>query len=331
VTVSVRGRRIGGSLKLLALASVLSSTLAHATPGIFPPEPSKEEAANEEGDSGETATESVHGAALVRRVPDLVTRPWPPRLHVTLGLAVRSPLQDFGTGIGLAGFPTDWLRLSIDYAICVSSNGGRDDVVSNYAEGIASFKVLGVDSSTVKDVLRVDRVRPQGPRRDCGSGAWDVPCTPPTPRPVFRAVLPSHHALLVEAGALTATMPLQRCIARCELVIAEGSPNQRASQLVYVFGGLRYLYNTNSRSEKWRLLDHAREAHAFAHVIARPFNDWPEARYYKSSYRLKRAPLGFRAGFVVPFCGRRYCPYLSVTLGFLPVPRAPLVESSLGF
>jgi hypothetical protein len=302
-----RGRRIRVRLKLLVAASVVASSLARAAPVIVPRQP------REEDETEETSTQPVEGAALVRQVPDLVQRPWPPRPRFRGGFVARTPLIDAGLGVGFTGFPTDWLRLGVDYAIGGSLNGTKGWVISNYAEGIVSFKILGVRSSTIKDVFKVDRYGSKEPRL------------------VLRAALPSYHALLFEGGALTATMPMQRCVADCELAIGQRALEQRTRQLVYAFGGLRYLYNTNSSSNKWPLIDHAREVHAFAHLIARPLNDWEEARYYKSSYRLRRLPLGFRAGVVFPVCGRSICLEYGVTFGLVPVPRALLFEFSFGY
>jgi hypothetical protein len=315
------GARFGGGVLLLAATLVGAPASAAVPPGEFFRGPSgrSNESETESESESEPELQVVSGAALKKEIPDLVVSSWPPRWDVTLALAQHYPLQVFGLSVGIAGFPLPWLRVSADYSVGMQL-GRRGDVhLSNYVDGIVSFKLLGGDSSMIKDVYRPKRIPLTPLQRARRENAL-----------VLRAALPSHHALLVEGGLLTGSLALFRCTDRCELPKEDRVTSQRIRQVVYPVGGLRYVYSVNARSMKRPEVDHVRVRQLFAHAIVRPLNDWADAHYYGSGlHRVKRTSVGFRGGISVPVCWA-VCAVVGFTGGWLPSPGAPLVELSVG-
>ncbi len=253
----------------------------------------------------------VNGAALLEAIPDIALRPWPPPTDISILFGGHTRFQLVGGGVGISGFPVNWLRLSAFYGAGVALDL-EGSFFSSYAEGIVSFKLFGVDSGSMKDVY------------DKEAGFF----TRPRPKLVLTARLPSHHGFLAEGGVFTGTVALQRCVANCELeseVLA-----QRKRQLVYPFAGLRYIFYTEARSKKRPLVERVAEVHAFGHVIARPLNDWRPAGYYGRRQVNEPQNLGFRVGTVLPVCRTPGCFGAGISLGVLPSPRALMLDLSIG-
>jgi hypothetical protein len=296
--------RLGGSLLALSLLVTLP-VVGEESPGENWRDPP--EAAAPEPDPT-----PIEGTEVLQAIPDLVSRPWPPPLDLLILFGGHMPFQVVGAGLGISGFPTDWLRLSAVYSGGLSVSG-EDSYFSSYAEGIASFKLFGIASGSLKDVYEVEPTYFMRPR----------------PKPVMRVRVSSHHGFLVDVGAFAGNLALQRCVASCELAPESQVRSQRKRQLVYAFGGLRYLFYTDARSKRRPLVNRVAEAHFFAHAIARPLNDWAPADDFGTE-PINRKPLGFRVGFLFPTCRTPGCPGAGLTLGYLPSPGTWLAAFSLG-
>jgi hypothetical protein len=257
----------------------------------------------------------LEGAALEAALPDLQNRSWPPPWSVTFTLGSRYPLQMTGFGIGAEGYLGSMVRIELVYSAGLALHGAETHF-SNYGKAIAGVKLfdwrgsLPIDASAPRKLDASGHLLPQGP-------------------PLLKAWLPTHHAVLLEAGVVTGVIPLGRCRVNCPPNAADDLDTEfdwERPQLIYPLGGLRYVLSLGARSKRLPALDRAFVFQVFAHAIYKPFFDSFHELYWPGSHAsVARYPFGGQGGFVLPFC-LVSCVKLAVTAGFLPAPAGPLVE-----
>jgi hypothetical protein len=263
------------------------------------------------GTSAPAPVPRFEGEQLRAVVPDLVVKPWPPPPHLLFGFGSIYPLQMAGAGLGFEGYPADFLSLSIYYSAGFSSVG-QHLTFSSYGQARVGVRLFSFGGSYVRTVTS----------RSNAAGA-------PLGKPVFEAVLPAAHAVLLEAGVLSGSVPRLKCTANCDSTSTLAVVNP---QLFYPMAGLRYVFNTNASSERHPRVDRAWQLQLHADMLFEPLNDSKESLLWGwgELKHVHRGHFGGMGGVAVPVCGNKFCFWLRVMGGYLPAPASPLVGFSFG-
>jgi hypothetical protein len=214
--------------------------------------------------------------------------------------------------------PVPWFRVSALYSFGITPEKGGV-VWTSYAEAMLGVRVFGLSSESAVDV----------PLKKRGAGFPEIP--------VVKAWVPAHHALFVEAGAMTGLTSLQECIVDCDPddVFAESPPD--ATQLVMPLGGVRYVYGFDLKSKRL----HARARfllELYAQVLGPPLNAPEGPRYFPNGSSAGDPGLGGRVGVSTSPMGSCIAQILfgfgcldgGLAVGYAPYPRMVLFEMQVG-
>lgn len=259
----------------------------------------------------EVEARRVGGSDLRRQIPDLDTRPWPPPPTLTFGLSEYFPFQVIGFGATFAVYPSSRLRVEATYSLGWEIAPG-EVTFGNYGELLVGVAPISAPSERSVDLM---------PDEDVSWWRRKHPRPPPT----VAAWLPSHHAVFIEAGAITGLIVFEKCLADCSPDPSAGTYSPEPVQLVYPVGGLRYVYFVDTTSKSAHHINRKVLVEFFAHAIVRPIYD-PGWTFW-AEQSVTRVPVGARFGVLFPLCLSN-CFSLGLTGGYLPAPGVPLVDVS---
>jgi hypothetical protein len=258
----------------------------------------------------------LRGADLQRDLPGFEATPEPPSLRLTPSLQLRIPYQFIGFGAWVEAMPVSWLRLAALYSIGMTVESD-ELAVSHYAEALLGIRLLRFDEESRVDI----------PLKKPASFVKDPPA--------IKAWVPSFHGVYLEGGAVTGFWSFETC--------GEGNcPEERPApdnrQMVFLAGGLRYVYHYDIRSAKRRLGKRSM-FQLYAHVLAPPFNAPEGPRYFPNGDQIDTSGFGGRIGAEIPAFGTCLlevatgisCATVSLTLGYAPAPRFAIAEVLLGY
>jgi hypothetical protein len=301
-------------MQLAAVGTIaLLSTSAAAQSGrLFSSREAAEEKAEEEGDD----LPRLRGKELLAEVPDLQTKPWPPPFRLGVGFVGRFPFQLLGLDLGAVAYVGTRLRSEVHYSIGYLGGRHGEAWVSHYADVTLSLRLFGVDAEREIELRHEKKARWNDLIRSEGAV-------------YLKASVPSYHALLVDGGWMTGPVALERCEADCAPTPGEGKLTDVKKQLIYYYAGLRYVYFVYSWSKRQPKLNHRSRLQAYAQLILPPLKA-PTENLWKGGSTVARSPFGVRVGVDVPLCSD-ICVAWGLELGYLPLPRVPIIGTSIKF
>jgi hypothetical protein len=263
----------------------------------------------------------LEGDAIRQQVGDIVFEPWPPPWRVSFAFVGVYPFQPIGLGIGVDGYVAQFLRLSAFASMGFTFGGTPTDpegVFSVYGEAAVGVRILALDGV----IGAVVEPPPAAKGRHDEQTSHE---------PLFKAWYPGTHALLVEGGVLTGTLPRALCIENCsddDITQRKYSPLNQ--QLVYLETGLRYVFFSRASSVRQPTANRRWQIEAFAHLVFRPLNATSEPAVATDGSRMQKSPLGGRAGFSIPICGN-HCISVNAMGGYLPSPDTVTFSLGVGY
>jgi hypothetical protein len=171
---------------------------------------------------------------LRRAYPDVELRSTP-GTTITVGTSTIYPFQSIAFGIGTDVYPLPSLRLSSFLSCGFSPTLNEKWQFNLYGEvgvGVAVMRWHGekvVELPVVAARLRREQS---------------------TNTPIARGIVPSSHALELEAGALTGYYDLYRCTENCTAEASLRTREAAGKQLMIPYAGLRYVYYRMARSQQ---------------------------------------------------------------------------------
>lgn len=254
----------------------------------------------------------LEGDALHAQIPDLVVRPWPPPLRLLWDIGTHYPLQAGGIGVGVEAYPTDFLRVSAYYSAGIAGIG-QDLTFSNYAQALVGLRLFGV-SGTYNENITADPTAPV-----------DQPG-----KTLYQAALPALHALFIEGGMLTGSVPRYKCTSKCTPPDSEQSTFAVVNpQLFYPMAGLRYVFNTSASSKAQPRINRDWQIQVYGDVLFQPLNDSKEPLFWSNYSPVQNAHIGGMVGLTFPIC-TRFCVWPSLMGGYLPAPGSAVFGLGIG-
>lgn len=253
---------------------------------------------------------------LRRAYPDLELRATSGST-LTVGTSTLYPFQSIALGLGADVYPLPALRLSSFLSCGFTPTLNEKWKFSLYGEAGVGVAVMRWQSRTVVELPVVAaRLRREEPGNT----------------PIARAIVPSSHALELEAGMLSGYYDLYRCTENCSAEPALRTRVAAGSQVLIPYAGLRYVYYRLARSKQAPFRAASRFQLA-ADVLTAAVNP-PDPSLFSVFHneRPGRHPIGGRVVVRLPaFKCAILGPCLGLDLsgGFIPSPSDALVTASL--
>lgn len=253
---------------------------------------------------------------LRRAYPDLELRSTP-GTTITVGTSTIYPFQAIAFGIALDVYPLPQLRLSSFLSSGFTPTLNDKWRFSLYGELGIGVAVKRWRSETIAELpVIAARFRREEP----------------TGTTVARAIVPSSHALELEAGLISGYYDLYRCTDNCDADLTQRTLEAAGSQLMIPFGGLRYVYYRLARSEQAPFRSASR-FHLALHVVTAAINP-PDPKLFSVFYNQhpEHHAIGGRAVIRLPAIKCAIlgpCLGLDLAGGYMPSPSDALVSVSL--
>ncbi len=259
----------------------------------------------------------VRGPALQAAIPDIVIRARPPTLSLAAAVNGIVPFQ-LGFALSLEAYPTEWLRLAVSNSAGLAL-GRHHTALSSYAQAFVGLRILGL-----AEERNVEMYKAQGEFK--AQAAPGVAAA--QSRVLFRAWLPSYHAMFLEGGMTAAHAPLERCIAYCDAAPENQDVEYRGRYVFVPLGGLRYVYFVHSTSQRNPEISRRMTYQFWGHVIGPALNRPEPGLSWPTGKAVEDHALGGRAGVELP-AGLDTTISIVMEFGYMPSPATALLTLGL--
>ena len=284
--------------------------------------PAEQRTEERQADGFEWEPEVLDSDGLRNRFPGVEILETPPSWVLTPFFTTRIPLHALALGFSADFFPLAWLRSSATYSL--GFGGGIDDEIAlgHGGEAWIGLRLLHSASETLVE-LELDRTTILS-----------------RPTSAITARIPADYALFAEAGLVTNTAVLVRCLgSECPVVTDESELELDNTQIVMPAFGLRYIHLHAVRLKNPDAIRQAR-FQIYAHAFLEPFNPPPPGLLlWWNQEPAEYVSLGGRVGVDLPPLGQcksgvklfATCIQIGLAVAYYPVPKTPNFEFTLSY